>query len=354
MHEQLLGCAVRKIIHVDADCFYTAVELLARPELQGKPVAVGGSPERRGVIATANYPAREYGVRSAMATKEALKRCPELVLLAANMPRYRQVSAQMHEVFQEYTDLIEPISLDEAFLDVTGCEQCQGSASLIAAEIRQKIACRIGITVSAGIANNKFLAKVASDWRKPNGQTTIAPDQVAAFVKTLPVAKIPGVGPVMQQKLAALHVYSAEDMQQLSLAQLLQHCGSFGERLYQLCRGIDLRDVKPSRERKSISVEQTFERDLQGLPQLMPEISKLYQDLQARIERVGGANISGGFVKVKFSDFTQTTLSRSQATINLSSYIQWVEQAAARDNKSIRLLGMGVQLSGESRQLSLF
>lgn len=345
---------MRKIIHVDADCFFTAVELLSRPEWRRRPVAVGGSPERRGVIATANYPAREFGVRSAMATKEALKRCPDLLLLPPNMPLYRQISQQMHEVFAEYTSVIEPISLDEAFLDVTDCTQLQGSATRIAAEIRAKIAERIGITVSAGIASNKFLAKVASDWRKPNGQTTIAPADVDDFVKALPVSKMPGVGPVMQARLAQLGVHTAADLQQLPLVSLLQHCGSFGERLYQLCRGIDQREVRVSRERKSISVEQTFERDLQGLSQLMPEISKIYDDLQLRIARHGGANISGGFVKVKFSDFTQTTLSRSQPVINLSSFVQWVEEAAARDNKAIRLLGLGVQLNGEVRQLSLF
>jgi DNA polymerase-4 len=258
---------LRKVIHIDADSFYASVETREDPSLAKKPIAVGGRPDRRGVIATANYAAREFGIHSAMASSRAMQLCPRLVILPPRFDLYRAVSAQFHRIFSDYTAVIEPLSLDEAYLDVTDSTCQKGSATLIAKEIRRRIREELRLTVSAGIAPNKFLAKVASDWRKPDGMFTIAPEQVADFVVDLPVTKINGVGRVTAEKLRRIGVETCGELQQLPLEQLVKRFGTYGRRLYDVARGVDNRPVQSARVRKSISVERTYARDIAVLPE---------------------------------------------------------------------------------------
>ncbi len=254
---------IRKIIHIDMDCFYAAIEMRDFPELANKPIAVGGDAKRRGVIATCNYAARQFGIRSAMPTVHALKLCRELILRPVRMDVYQKESQYIRSLLTEYTDLIEPLSLDEAYLDVTESTQCQGSATWIAQEIRARIYQTRQLTASAGIAPNKSLAKIASDWHKPNGQMVIRPEDVSAFVLDLPVRKLFGVGPRMEEKLGALNIKTCADLQRYSVEYLLQKFGAMGQRLYELARGIDNRPVNPERIRKSISVEETIQKTCQ-------------------------------------------------------------------------------------------
>jgi len=240
---------MRKIIHCDADCFYAAVEIRDNPHLKGLPVAIGGKAKRRGVITTCSYEAREFGVKAAMPAAHALKLCPELIILGHNMDKYREASQQMREIFLDYTPLVEPLSLDEAYLDVTACTRLQSSATLIAQEIQSRIYQKVGITVSAGIANSKYLAKIASDINKPNGIYTVTPKNVPHFLKTLPVKKLYGVGKVTQKKMQSLGLETCDDLIALSKVELVTHFGRFGETLYNLCRGIDERPVRPNRIR---------------------------------------------------------------------------------------------------------
>ena len=277
----------RKIIHCDCDCFFAAIEIRDDPGLAGLPVAVGGSEERRGVIATCNYEAREYGVHSAMASATAKRICRDLIIIPGNMEKYRIASQQMHKIFREYTDLIEPLSLDEAFLDVSDTELCHGSGTLIAQEIRQKVREQIGITLSAGIAPNKFLAKIASDWNKPDGQFVITPDKIESFVLKLPVRKLYGVGKVTARKMDLLGIETCTDLQAYDKFELLEMFGSFGETLFNLCRGIDERKVQTEGRRKSISVEHTFPEDLPSLETCLSTLPELMHQLEQRIGAAG-------------------------------------------------------------------
>lgn len=335
----------RKIIHCDCDCFYASVEMRDNPTLRNVPLAVGGAADKRGVIATCNYMARSFGVRSAMPTAQALKLCPTLVILPVAMSKYRLASAQIHAIYQEYTDKIEPLSLDEAYLDVTNSPQHHGSATLIAEEIRQRISDTVGITASAGIAPNKFLAKIASDWNKPNGQFVITPDAINAFLTTLPVAKIFGVGKVTAQKLAALGVDTCIDLQAWSKIDLHQHFGKFGDRLYELCRGIDHREVLVERERKSVSIERTYAQDLPDLASCLAQIPHLQEELMQRIQRAqAAAHIHKLFVKVRFNNFKHTTVECVDHAISMETWQQLMKMAYDRGQLPVRLLGLGVRL----------
>ncbi|WP_027857304.1 DNA polymerase IV [Marinobacterium jannaschii] len=340
----------RKIIHCDCDCFYAAVEMRDNPALASVPLAIGGSSERRGVIATCNYAAREYGVRSAMATAHALKLCPDLKVISGNMETYRQVSKQIMAIYADYTDLIEPLSLDEAYLDVSASTLHQGSATLIAEEIRQRVRQEVGITVSAGVAPVKFLAKVASDWNKPDGLFVIRPREVADFVETLPVKRLFGVGEKTAAKLQRLGVESCGDLHRFTLAQLVEHFGRFGQRLYELCRGQDERPVRVSRERKSISVEHTFSRDLPGLEPCLEQLPGMLQELEQRYQRHRDQrSVIGAVVKIKFADFSQTTVEQCHDAPLPPLFAALMQQGFARGNKPVRLLGVGYRL-GEKRQ----
>lgn len=357
----------RKIIHVDCDAYYAALEIRDNPALRNQPIAVGGSADRRGVIATCNYEARRHGIHSAMASATAMRLCPQLQILPPRFDVYRAVSAQMREIFAEYTDLIEPLSLDEAFLDVTETEQCRGSATLIAREIRHRVRQELGITVSAGAAPNKFLAKVASDWNKPDGLFVLTPEQVPDFIHTLSVSKINGVGKVTAAKLKQLDVETCGQLQRLSEDILISNFGKQGLRLHQMARGIDHRPVQPSRVRKSLSVEQTYDEDLANLVEVNRALPSLVDELRARYRRklAEDGDVTKRFVKVKFNDFSQTTLEQSLSGVSqdwdaLHEYQRLMNAAWQRGAKPVRLLGVGVRLRetsvglGPQLQLMLF
>jgi DNA polymerase IV len=335
----------RKIIHCDCDCFYAAIEIRDDPALAGLPVAVGGAEDRRGVIATCNYEAREYGIHSAMASATAKRKCRDLIIIPGNMEKYRIASQQMHIIFRDYTELIEPLSLDEAFLDVSETKQCSGSGTLIAKEIRQRVRNEIGITLSAGIAPNKFLAKVASDWNKPDGQFVITPDKVADFVEKLPVRKLYGVGKVTARKMDNLGIETCGDLQQYDKTRLLELFGSFGETLHSLCRGIDERKVQTQSRRKSISVEHTFPEDLPSLDTCLSTLPNLMEKLEQRINNSKKkVTIGKQFVKIKFNDFISTTVEQNSSTLDLEGFRDLCRTGFERGNKPVRLLGLGVRM----------
>lgn len=350
----------RKIIHCDADCFFAAIEMRDDPSLRGRPIAVGGDANRRGVISTCNYEAREYGVRSAMASAHAMRLCRDLLIIPPSMEKYRRASKAMRDIFFDYTDLVEPLSLDEAFLDVSNCERHAGSATLIARDIRARIADRLGITVSAGVAPNKFLAKIASDINKPNGLYVITPNDVERFVSQLPVKKIHGVGKVTAEKLRQFGIETCADLQRYDLLKLAELFGTFGKHLFDLARGIDERPVIASHKRKSLSVENTYSQDLDGITECLAHLPELFHTLRSRLNRLDEAYlINKAFVKVKFSDFTSTTLEKMGTTPDLATYRALMEEAVQRQQKPIRLLGIGVRLidtetEQKSIQLDLF
>ncbi len=335
---------MKKIIHCDADCFYAAVEMRDDPSLGSRPIAVGGSSDHRGVISTCNYEARQFGVRSAMSSVMAKKLCPDLLILPHRMDAYREASVQMRHIFYDYTDLVEPLSLDEAFLDVSASEHCSGSATRIAEHIRQRVHDELKLTVSAGVAPNKFLAKVASDWNKPNGLFVITPSAVDKFVLQLPVNKIFGVGKATAARLTEINVKTCADLRRFSIFELNQRFGQLGKRLYELCRGIDERTVNASRRRKSLSVENTFPQDLPNLVNCLNRLPELLQQLVSRLRRVDDDYlVIKIFVKIKFADFSQTTIERSGSRIALSEFQQLCCDAHARKELPVRLLGVGVR-----------
>lgn len=349
---------LRKIIHIDMDCFYAAIEARDNPNLRGKPLAVGGSPDARGVVATCSYEARQFGVHSAMPMKTALRLCPELIRVPPHRAVYQAVSEQIHTIFAAYTNLIEPLSLDEAYLDVSSCKQHQGSATLIAQAIRARIWQEQQLTASAGIAPNKFLAKVASDWHKPNGQFVIRPQDIAKFMLTLPVKRIPGVGTVTAERMAALGIRSCEDLQSWSVDKLCAEFGRFGNRLYELARGIDSRPVSVDNSYKSISVEDTFATDLPDLAACYAELPALFKALEQRLAKAQATQRlvpKSLVVKMRFQDFTLTTAQTTNSLVEESLFLPLIRQAWERRQMPVRLLGIGVHFAEPWRaeQLSL-
>jgi DNA polymerase-4 len=339
---------MRKIIHVDMDCFFAAVEMRDDPSLRDIPLAIGGSADRRGVISTANYPARRYGVHSAMSTAMAFKLCPHLKLLPGRMAAYKEASQQIRAIFARYTSLIEPLSLDEAYLDVSDSAQCSGSATLIAQEIRQAISDELHLTASAGIAPIKFLAKIASELNKPNGQYVITPAQVPTFLQQLPLGKIPGVGKVTAKRLEELGLFTCADVQQYDLAALLKSFGKFGRVLWERSQGIDEREVSPDRLRKSVGVERTLAEDIHRWEDCETLIvDKLYPELEMRLRKVKpDLHIARQGVKLKFQDFQQTTQEHIWPVLNQEDLINvarrvWQER---REGRGVRLVGLHVTL----------
>lgn len=352
---------MRKIIHCDCDCFYASVEMRDDPKLRGRPLAVGGRPEGRGVIATCNYEARAFGVHSALSSAQALRLCPELILVPPDFARYRAASAQILAIYREYTALVEPLSLDEAYLDVSGVERCRGSATLMAEEIRARIRAEVGITASAGIASNKFLAKVASDWNKPDGQFVVTPDAVDAFITALPVGKIFGVGKVTEARLHTLGVHTCGDLRSWSLVDLTRQFGSFGASLYRLCRGQDNRAVSPERVRKSLSVETTYSRDLPDLAACAAALPDLIEEFLRRYARASGRGLPAlakAFVKLRFNDFSHTTAEGPCHALEEAPWTALLATAHARKGLPVRLLGVRVRFvereAPENLQAALF
>lgn len=344
---------MRKIIHLDMDCFYAAVEMRERPELAGQPIAVGGG-GHRSVVTTCNYEARKFGVRSAMPGFMARERCPHVVFLPLRFDLYRAASQQIRAIFHDYTPLVEPLSLDEAYLDVSASDRYAWD---IAKEIRARIFAESGLTASAGIASNKMLAKIASDWRKPNGQFAILPEQVQEFMTGLPVRKIWGIGPKSAERFAASGIKTCGDLQKLGLHELVLRFGKWGEELFQLCRGKDERAVRPHRISKSLSNENTFHDNLLTLAECERAISNLYEELLDELRRKApDRKVRKAFVKVKFADFTQTTRECLCTEPSLAVYQSLLGEAHGRKNLPVRLLGTGVRFeeSAEVLQPELF
>lgn len=351
---------VRKIIHIDMDAFYASVEQRDAPELRGKPVAVGYA-AARGVVAAASYEARKFGVRSALPSVTALRRCPELVFVRPRFEVYKAVSKQIHAIFADYTELIQPLSLDEAYLDVTANRRGIETAWATAKEIRARILEETGLTASAGISYNKFLAKLASDQRKPNGQFAVTPEMGAAWVETLPVARFHGVGPVTAAKMKRLGIETGADLRAKTIDFLRAHFGSAAEWYHAIARGQDDRPVNPSRERKSSGSETTFDRDLTDPAEIEAGVLRMADEVWDWCDKAQafGRTVT---VKVKFADFRQITRSKSSATVVRS---REALRAASREliglvlppEKGIRLVGVTVSNfaeGGGSEALPLF
>lgn len=348
---QLLVVPVRQVLHVDCDCFFAAVEMRDQPHLRSVPLAIGGASDRRGVISTCNYIARKYGVRSAMASSQAKKLCPDLVLVPGHMQKYKDVSRQVMDILKQYALQFEAVSIDEAYLEIAPASNGQ----LVAQQIRQQIESELGITVSVGIAPNKFLAKVASDWRKPNGQFAVLPSEVDEFVARLEVKKIPGVGPKSAAKLHEMGIYTCGHVREVPDETLLKRFGRFGQLLIERSKGRDNRELSQGRQRKSISIERTFAEDLYRESQIHEALTGMWPKF---LERVEGANLKldqlAPFVKVKFSDFHVTTLAKQSSHASFDEYLNLILEASKRDNQAIRLLGLGAKLLQPSAQLALF
>ncbi|MDQ6471194.1 DNA polymerase IV [Flavobacterium sp. LHD-80] len=334
----------RKIIHIDMDAFYASVEQMDNPALRGKPVAVGGS-ENRGVVSAASYEARKFGVRSAISGVLAKKYCPEIIFVRPRFDRYKEISSKIHKIFHEYTDLVEPLSLDEAYLDVTQNKKGNPSASLLAQEIRMRILNEVGLTASAGISVNKFVAKIASDVNKPNGQKTVNPDEILAFLEELPIRKFYGVGKVTTEKMYQLGIFTGADLKSKTLEFLEKHFGKSGGFYYKVVRGIHNSEVKSNRITKSVAAEHTFDVNLSSEIFMLEQLEKIATSLERRLKK---HNISGKTVtlKIKYSDFTQQTRSKtlpyfiSDKSLILETVEELLYQERMKD--SVRLLGISL------------
>jgi len=331
------------------DCFYAAVEMRENPSLASRPIAVGGGGPR-GVVTTCNYEARKFGVRSAMPGFQARALCPQLIFLPVRFDLYRAVSLKIRQIMRDVTPLVEPLSLDEAYLDVTAVSSVRYAWD-IAKDLRQRIYDETGLTASAGVASNKMLAKIASDWRKPNGQFAITPGQVLEFMRVLPVRKLWGVGPKTADKLMASGVHTCGDLQALAYSELVGRFGAWGSEMYHLCRGEDDRDVQPHRIRKSLSIENTLVENLSSLASCREVLLQMLPELVSEIrEKAADRVIREGFVKVKFSDFARTTCQRATNTPTRETFLELLEQAFVRNPNPVRLIGIGVRFcTGEER-----
>lgn len=337
------------------DCFYAAIEVRDRPALRGKPVGVGGARDRRGVLTTCNYEARAFGVRSAMPTFMALQRCPELIVLPTRFDVYRREATVVREILYRFTPLVEPLSLDEAYLDVSAHPK---PPAALAKVIRDLIFQKTKLTASAGIAPNKLIAKIASSMRKPNGQLQVTALEVPEFMQNLPVREIWGIGEKTEKRLQDLGVRTCGDLQRFSRPGLVDLFGKFGSELFDLCRGIDDRPVEPDRPRKSLSTEQTFVTDLETVEECEERLGELFEELMADLaQKETARRITRIFVKLKFADFTRTTAERAGLQPTLTAFRSLLAEAFARTGKKVRLIGVGVRLAEsepEELQMPLF
>jgi DNA polymerase-4 len=334
--------AFRKIIHVDMDAFFASVEQLDNPDLRGKPVAVGGGGDR-GVVSAASYEARKFGVRSAMSNVLAKQKCPEIIFVKGNYKRYKEISLQIREIFYDYTDLVEPLSLDEAYLDVTQNKAGNPSASLIAKEIRKRILDEIGLTASAGISINKFIAKVASDINKPNGQKTINPEEVIPFLEELPIQKFYGIGKVTASKMYNLGIFNGRDLKEKSLEEMSLLFGKSGTHYYDIVRGIHRSEVKPNRIRKSLGAERTFRENISSEVFMLDKLNTIADELEDRMKnsKTKGKTVT---LKIKYSDFTQQTRSKTVEKFiqKKADFLPIVKELLFQEKlkNSVRLLGI--------------
>ena len=343
----------RKIIHIDMDAFYASVEQRDHPEYRGKPLVVGGLPEGRGgVVATASYEARNFGIRSAMPSKQALQLCPHALFVRPRFEAYKEVSRQIREIFSRYTDLIEPLSLDEAYLDVTHDKLNIGSALEIAKQIKDAIRDELQLTASAGVSINKFVAKIASDINKPDGLKFIGPSAIQAFMENLPVGKFHGVGKVTAEKMKKMGLHTGADLKQLSEEELVRSFGKTGRFYYRIVRGVDEREVQPHRETKSLAAEDTFPVDLTTTAEMEVQLDRIALLVCSRLEKY---NLKGRTVtlKIKYSDFRQITRNRSfSAPIadleTISATAKQLLASTSPEEKKIRLLGISLSNFGET------
>jgi len=346
--------AARAIIHLDMDCFYAAIEVRDRPALRGKPVGVGGARDRHGVLTTCNYEARKFGVHSAMPTFMALQRCPSLIVLPTRFDVYRREAAVVREILHRFSSLVEPLSLDEAYLDVTAD---RGAPGQLAQVIRDLIFQKSKLTSSAGVGPNKLIAKIASARCKPNGQLEVTVEEVPGFMKDLSVREIWGIGQKTEKRLWELGVKTCGDLQRFPRPELVDLFGKFGSELFDLCRGIDDRPVEPDRPRKSLSTEETFVSDLETLEQCEERLAELFQDLMADLaQKETNRRVTKIFVKLKFADFTRTTVERAGLEPTLQAFGTLLAEAFARTGKKVRLIGVGVRFAesgSEELQLAL-
>jgi DNA polymerase-4 len=335
---------IRKIIHIDMDAFYASVEQMDNPELRGKPIAVGGS-EKRGVVSAASYEARKFGVRSAMAGSLAAKLCKDLIFVKVRFDRYIEISKKIRAIFYEYTDLVEPLSLDEAYLDVTENKKGNPSATLIAKEIRERIFNEVGLTASAGISINKFIAKVASDYNKPNGQKTVNPEDVIPFLEQLDIRKFYGVGKVTAEKMYQLGIFTGKDLKEKSIDYLDSHFGKSGRYYYYVVRGIHNSEVKPNRIRKSLAAERTFGENLSSEIFMLEKLEQIAKEVSNRLikSKVSGKTIT---LKIKYSDFTLQTRSKTLPYFisDKSLILETAKELLFQEklNNSVRLLGISM------------
>ena len=343
----------KKIIHIDMDAFYASVEQMDYPDLRGKPVAVGGGGER-GVVAAASYEARKFGVRSAMSGVMARKNCPQLIFVKPRFDRYKEISKQIRSIFFDYTNLVEPLSLDEAYLDVTHNKLNKPSATLIAKEIRQRIFAEVGLKASAGISSSKFIAKIASDINKPNGQKTIPPEEIIQFLEELPIEKFFGIGKVTAAKMFQLGIFTGKDLKSKSLEFLTDHFKSSGEHYYKIVRGIHNNEVKPNRIQKSVAAEHTFTKNLTSEIYMLERLEDIAKELENRLNRskVAGKTVT---LKIKYSDFTTQTRSKTipyfikDKDVLLSTVKDLLYQEKIKN--SVRLLGISVtNLNNQTRK----
>ncbi len=334
----------RKIIHVDMDAFYASVEQRDNPEYRGKPVVVGGTPEQRGVVAACSYEARKFGIHSAMSATQAHQRCPHAIFLKPRFTAYREVSAEIQAVFRQFTDLVEPLSLDEAYMDVTHNQDYSGSATLIAKEIKRLIKEKTDLNASAGVSYNKFLAKIASDMDKPDGLYLITPEQGPEFIKTLPVRQFHGIGKATEKRMKEFGIHTGEDLLQESLNELVKKFGKAGHFYYSISRGIDLRPVNNERIRKSVGKETTFSKDMGDIN----EMFSILEELSNNVSRIlFDKNLSAQTItlKVKYADFEQITRSRTivKPTLSASKIFEVVKGLLTNtevDTRKVRLLGV--------------
>ena len=328
------------------DAFYASVEQRDNPELRGKPVIVGGQPNSRGVVAACSYEARKFGIQSAMPSSRAYRLCPNAIFVKVRFDAYREASRQLHQIFREYTELIEPLSLDEAYLDVTDCAECRGSATLIAKEIRQKVKDRMNLVASAGVSYNKFLAKIASDMDKPDGLYVIRPEQAEEFITSLPVRKFHGVGKVTEQKMQKQGIFTGADMRKWSEADLSKTFGKSGSYYYRIARGIDERPVRSNRIRKSIGKENTFGTDLTDLAEIQSKLEGIAAQI-AELLRKRETLAKTLTLKVKYSDFVQITRAQTidhyfQNLEDMAREIPGLMQKTELGQRPCRLLGLSV------------
>jgi len=355
--------SLRKIIHIDMDAFYAAVEQRDNPSYRHKPIIVGGRPDSRGVVATCSYEARKFGVHSAMPSSRAYRLCPQAVFVKPRFEVYKEVSNQIRLILSGYTERIEPLALDEAYLDVSDVALCRGSATLIAREIKQKIRRQTGLTASAGISYNKFLAKIASDINKPDGLYLITPERGPAFVEQLPVGKFNGIGQATEKKMHALGIKTGSDLKKWPLPLLVRHFGKSGQHYYQLARGIDNRSVNNDRRSKSVSVEVTFQQDIENQAIILQHLHML---LEKALTKLTAKQLTAHTltIKIKYHDFVQITRSRtlSQAITTVQGFdVVFAEllKNTGGETKKIRLLGVTLSSLNLSpllnyRQIDLF